>query len=91
MRQDAPFARRRSQLIEILNVAHTGNELFWQLGVGRVRSLTFLSILSLNFFLSYFQTASGFSFAAGLPPLMCSSRIVATSASVTLEYQVASG
>ena len=37
---------------------------------------------------SYFQTASGFSFAAGLPPLMCSSRIVATSASVTFEYQV---
>ena len=40
---------------------------------------------------SYFQTASGLSFAAGLPPLMCSSRIVATSASVTFEYQVPSG
>ena len=41
--------------------------------------------------LLYFQTASGFSFATGFPPLMCSSMIVATSASVTLEYQVASG
>ena len=39
----------------------------------------------------YFQTESGFSVAAGLPPLMCSSKIVDTSASVTLEYQVASG
>jgi len=39
----------------------------------------------------YFQTASGLSFAAGLPPWMCSSMMVATSASVTLEYQVPSG
>lgn len=39
----------------------------------------------------YFQTASGFSFATGFPPLMCSSMMIATSASVTLEYQVASG
>ncbi len=44
-----------------------------------------------EFFKGYFQTESGFSLAAGLPPLMCSSKIVATSASVTLEYQVASG
>ena len=39
----------------------------------------------------YLQTASGFSFATGFPPWMCSSMMVATSASVTLEYQVASG
>lgn len=39
----------------------------------------------------YFQTESGFSLAAGFPPLMCSSMMSATSASVTLEYQVASG
>ena len=52
---------------------------------------TFLIILSLSFFNGYFQTESGFSLAAGLPPLMCSSKMVDTSASVTLEYQVASG
>ena len=40
---------------------------------------------------NYFQTASGFSFAAGVPLAICSSRMVATSASVTFEYQVLSG
>jgi hypothetical protein len=64
------------------------SQLAW---AGRVRRLTFLIILSLSFRKSYFQTASGFSFATGFPPLMCSSMMVATSASVTLEYQVASG
>ena len=39
----------------------------------------------------YFHTESGFSFAAGVPFTTCSSRMVATSASVTLEYQVLSG
>ena len=32
--RDAPFTMRRSQLIEILNVPHTGKELLRQLGVG---------------------------------------------------------
>lgn len=40
---------------------------------------------------AYFHTASGFSFAAGVPFATCSSRMVATSPSVTLEYQVLSG
>jgi hypothetical protein len=38
-RQDAPFPRLRSRLESILNVTHTGKELFQQLGVGRVRML----------------------------------------------------
>jgi len=46
---------------------------------------------TLTLALTYFHTASGFNFATGFPPLMCSSMMVATSASVTLEYQVASG
>lgn len=40
---------------------------------------------------AYFHTESGFSFAAGVPFATCSSRMVTTSASVTLEYQVLSG
>ena len=60
-------------------------------GVGRVRSLTLFDHPLIEFLKAYFQTESGFSLAAGLPPLMCSSKIVDTSASVTLEYQVASG
>src|SRR5262249_19642157 len=39
----------------------------------------------------YFHTASGFNLATGVPFATCSSRIAATSASVTLEYQVLSG
>lgn len=39
----------------------------------------------------YFHTESGFSVAAGVPFATCSSRMVTTSASVTLEYQVLSG
>ena len=37
---DAPFPVLRSRLIEILNVPHSGNELSWQLGDGRVRKGT---------------------------------------------------
>lgn len=44
-----------------------------------------------HFHTGYFQTESGFSFAAGVPFATCSSRMVTTSASVTLEYQVLSG
>jgi hypothetical protein len=54
------------------------------------QQLAFRAMLTTESY-SYFQTASGFSFSAGFPPFMCSSMIVATSASVTLEYQVASG
>ena len=56
------------------------------LGLRTAALLDGFDIVSLTF-----QTESGFSFATGFPPLMCSSRMVATSASVTLEYQVASG
>ena len=31
-RQDAPFARHRSRLAQILNVPHLENKLSWQLG-----------------------------------------------------------
>ena len=34
VRQDAPFTGLRSRLESILNVAHLGNELSWQLGMG---------------------------------------------------------
>ena len=41
MQQDAEKVRqRRSRLLEILNVPHSGNELSWQLGDGRVRKGT---------------------------------------------------
>ena len=41
VRRDAPFPMLRSRLIEILNVPHSGKELFRQLGVGRVGMLRF--------------------------------------------------
>ncbi len=33
-RRDAPFPRRRSRLVKILNVPHSENKLSWQLGEG---------------------------------------------------------
>ena len=38
--RDAPLPMQRSRFIEILNVPHSGNELSWQLGDGRVRKGT---------------------------------------------------
>ena len=69
-----------------------GIEMVRQEGRGRrqIRSSPIVSSPSpLSCF--YFQTESGFSLATGFPPWICSSMMVATSASVTLEYQVASG
>ena len=43
--RDAPCPMLRSRLVEILNVPHLGEELFRQLGVGRV------GMLRLRFFL----------------------------------------
>ena len=44
-RQDAPFPMQRSRIVQTVNVPLPGKELFRQLGVGRVRSLAFMSIL----------------------------------------------
>ena len=38
-RRDAAIPMRRSRLIEILIVPHSGHELSWQLGGGRVRKV----------------------------------------------------